>query len=1114
MLKTNQDLMGDQFSHGMRPYDYLIEFIADPTAAQFADPESQNWQARMTVLNTIRLGYGADEQYTCQFTMWDPDSVVSPGLSFINTSTFMAKPQNGEVVRVTVWDRWHPNGVIRFMGTIRSVHERKTENGVEWIAEAMSEVSRLRDPKITLTTNFLNDPIHPSPHFDPNGNMVLGQLKTVAQIIKLILEYKDAWNTSEFFTYSSIDWGSLETDVHCGAFVPSQMSFQNISKDQAILETLQRAGNYTFFFDPNTMKLRIVTLNLACSNCGPQWNISFVNTSNATVATGVNYAYDYHIEEDATEWSSRETYNVCRFTGAQIRFFSGTYPIPERFDESDPATQADNTTNPPTPAQPAIDWNVVNCKQQDNDTIAMQQERAYSLDRTFYRFTFPVDTTHDARKVKRYFVGMPLFPDWNIHEDYLPAVFEIVNVLPPAGATVTKVGNRQVVTIKGNPHTYQGDIELRSECIGDAAARNEHRMGHLTNLHQYQAWYATELCPACAGSGLVGAVYVGPDNEPVIDYKQIGQGDNIRVVPRVTNYIFDPAHFGAIDPATKQLYAPVGLVPYAGVNDYPLPWKNLCPYCRGVGLKPEYKIRNIQSLLVSARSNQTGQVQPPPEEVQVDPDVTATGPETWEQAQSRVVLNEGPYVQVETALSDLYLPLFQHRNKKFTTINNPANVPTNNAQGVNERVKKFAHPLQFTTLRKRWAGILNIPATDTRAMLAQPDWGCEVPYTTIMMGQTVPIQIDTTQGRVIFNDPVFISCRKHFNRFMIVNNNQVMLDKDGMLMTRATGRGYVTSGINKPTGYWRPARVWLMCHWFRENYYQNLDKTPAGTAIPAATVTSTTADGVVTSYTVRAAIVAGSYCIEAKKTNPVSNNTVGTEFETGNRTLTYSGSDDQAWLETTEADLYKLPVIPNVDLTPQTLETYKTTMSFDFPRARMLKYMNTSPGEVMLEAEGYDQTDYLASIVRPKVYAWRLRDDRVRLLNKCIRTLELTNKLQVNGTLRLVGIANDINDGATGSVGLGWVDYPDRGKVLVKRLSYQFKDGLVAELELSREEAHFGEIPLKWGDLQNDMMKDLGQMRRIFLANGFQANPGGVIQSQPGAADGTDGGPADLFDKG
>ncbi len=116
---------------------------------------------------------------------------------------------------------------------------------------------------------------------------------------------------------------------------------------------------------------------------------------------------------------------------------------------------------------------------------------------------------------------------------------------------------------------------------------------------------------------------------------------------------------------------------------------------------------------------------------------------------------------------------------------------------------------------------------------------------------------------------------------------------------------------------------------------------------------------------------------------PIVNQELGsTEFDTGNRTLTLSDSDDQAWLETTELDLFKLPVIDDVTLDPAGTETYKIGKGLDFPRARLVRYERTSPGEILYEAEGYDNADYLASIVRPKVFSWRLRDDRVRLLNR------------------------------------------------------------------------------------------------------------------------------------
>ncbi len=124
----------------------------------------------------------------------------------------------------------------------------------------------------------------------------------------------------------------------------------------------------------------------------------------------------------------------------------------------------------------------------------------------------------------------------------------------------------------------------------------------------------------------------------------------------------------------------------------------------------------------------------------------------------------------------------------------------------------------------------------------------------------------------------------------------------------------------------------------------------------------------------------------------------------------------------------------------------------------------------------------------------------------------MTNKLLVQGVLNVVGVVNDLKDNGTGAIGLGWVDYPDRGKALVKKICYNFQEGMTAELELTREEFHYGEVPLKYADMQNDIHKDLLKYKRLFASKTFTAGNDG--SSIPALNFHSDSGPADMFDRG
>jgi hypothetical protein len=103
--------------------------------------------------------------------------------------------------------------------------------------------------------------------------------------------------------------------------------------------------------------------------------------------------------------------------------------------------------------------------------------------------------------------------------------------------------------------------------------------------------------------------------------------------------------------------------------------------------------------------------------------------------------------------------------------------------------------------------------------------------------------------------------------------------------------------------------------------------------------------------------------------------------------------------------------------------------------------------------------------------------------------LESTNDILVSGSLSLV--SKSVHDT---SLGLGFVDYPDRGKAAVKRVTYRFDSGFVTVLELAREKARFGQLPPNEKELVQQVIKDVTDLKRqsVLLAqinaNGLNTN--------------------------
>lgn len=1045
-------------AHGIKPYNLKLEVASEPSANYAQSFPNLNWIERPAKVDSLIVSYGSSPDQVLTFTTWDPQSVDAEHM--ISPVTTLKVPQNGDFVLLTVTDSTTDNnGRVLFRGQVRSVNEQVTDAGIVYHVEALSEVTRLNDSNCTFEANPYNDPINPTPHFDNENNVYVNRLKTVVEIAQDIMNFSDTWQTNEFFQYTDIDWNGLDTDPRLGMYIPPGISIDG-KKGDALETLLSTAGNFTFLYVPQRTGrgvLRVVELNLQCNACGDIWNINWAPTTAAAQILIANYAFNHVVVEDATEWNTRDTANVIRISSKPIRFYSGNWFIPEILDGD----------------------NLINCGAIDQDTIQAQQKRAVGLDFANYRFTAPTDLTNDVRQKKWYPVGLPLFPDWDIHSDYLPAWLEIQDAQIPAGTTVNNGNNQQMTDA-----LYRGLVEFKTYTIGDEVARGGGvHLKYINNLRVYQAFHVEKACPACTpsnwppnapGPGLVDRVYSGANNEPVLLWEAVSPTGRRTVQPTdtlnagerliftVTNYIMNPANFGDGSPP------PAGLVPWTGLNnpsDYPLPWQHLCPYCRGTGWKPEYKLRMIEGVLYEGRNNQVHNLNGVTE-VPIDADFTQTQPESWDQTQSRYSMHQGPFVQIETSYLRPYMPQFQYRNKKFSDIAALSN---------DQQTNLFANPLSFVALTKRLPLMMGVAPTSPAAQIvpSTDDWKCRVPFTTIVMGAT-DARMDMEIGRVLFDEPQFVACVKAFSDYVQIKVGQFLIT-NGQLTPTTLGRGQITASRSfAPTGFWRHARAWMTFYYTRPLYYNYLFTDAKGNQIDTTTFTAEDPEGNETTYLARAAIHNGRLVIEVKKQWPGATEAGGTAFQTGNRVLQQAISDDNAWIETTVDDLFTMPIPPQVDVSPADLESFKATVTppLNYVRARILKFEPTTPGEKQAEMEGYITADYAASIMRPKLFSWRLRDDRPRLLGRAVRALEWANNIVVQGSLILVGMSHEM------SRGLGFVNKPNKGLAAVKRVVYTFSEGLVAELDVRREEARMGEPRLTDQERMHAVEKNVLAQRR------------------------------------
>ena len=1151
-LQTPDQVAATPNGHGIKPFGYKVEFAANPTPGAFADPRAATWKQRLISLQDVTIAYGMEEQYA-QFSTYDPTAIDQT--NFDNPQDWLKEPKNGECVRITI-DDGAGNKRLLFKGTIRSVHEVKQNSGVVWNARAVSEISRLDEVHFTALFNRLNDPLMPQPMFDGTGR-VYSKKFTVREIIDQILQFKDPWGTVEYFKYDAdpalhcIDWGDpsdpegLGNSPRCGGFIPSQLAFENEPKGSAILQTLARAGaGYTFLYDPATDRIRIVELSRDYSKCGAQWKIDFPSTNADDVEHENAYASQYTLKSDKTEWTSIKSANVFRVLTGPIRFYSGHHIIPEMIASDDSKTFP-------------------------GDTSTDQNKRSYSPDLAHYRFQMPTEIgIHDSRPYKHYYVGAPMFPDWNIFEDWWPAMFEVGDVLTPQDwrASDWTTDNENQKTGTPAPASYYGKVEFQPFCIGDQVARGEVHMGFQDNLRAFQAWNAPDVCPACAGSGLVGSIYSSNDNEPNITLVLKGPEGKQRLMPEVTNYRMKPSYFGMIpklpfvlpDGTSVAATNPFGLVPFSVNPDdpspslfssdpvvaltggYPLPWKNTCPFCRGVGQWPINKIRNINPELFGGhnllrpQNNSNASA-----EVPMDPDTAQVGPETWEAANNRIAMQEGPFLQMEVPVSTskYVLPIWEKRDlpyshksgdsKDVETLDSlPWKIPETILGQVYQRPHgrmDFPHPLQLKHTFKQiplvsglcvketsgtWGNMTTDEITAVKSIVPST-WICQVPTTTVQMGPAVNYTPDWRMGRILFNQPVFIPCHKDYAAIQTAKNGQGKLTTNGLLSTNSPARGYRTvDDRGLPTGFWRPPRIWLTYTYSRERYFSDVAAKPDGTAIPVVSFTHTGPDAVAHSYQARAIVADGCYGIEVRKMDPDST-PLNQEITFGNRVIQGVYVDNMTQVEVSEKDFWAMPVPPKPlsdwDVAPKlpdipaaggqpaipgapdpTQDPYmiykRDTVHCQYVQGRILKWDRTTPGEALVEASGWSDADHFGSLARPKVYTWNLRDDRPRLMDMAVRRLESANDIQVHGSLELTGPTNTL------TTGLGYVDYPSKAKAAVVRISYNFNEGLVTELELEREETRVGELPPTERERQNQVARDVVELRRtVDLQREFQA---------------------------
>lgn len=1038
----------DNIDNSIVPFGYRIEI---PNSMLGHKPD-------LVKLSSVSMGYSPSEQQAT-FTVWDLDSADST-TKFVGITPYTPKTGDEVVIYAT---EWYDTEQAIFRGFINEVSSKLSPEGKVYTCTASSAVNRLNDNSITVVYNLHDQPNRPSPFFDPETGEILNNLRpgTVYEIIKQIMAYPSAWGIDEYFKFDDIEWSGLDKSLTCGKFVPEDMAFVDRPKGDAIRDVLASAGNYKLYYDPDTEKLYVIELNLACNKCGPKWPIIFPDEATTSGDGWTAYSQNLHIKEDNTQWSIAGSANIVRLTSAPIRFYTGDYLVPE---------MADGTPGP-------VDMG-------PNDTVELQKARARNWDGNYYRFV-QENIFDDGRDPRTYPVGMPIFPDWNIFEDWLPDYVLIGDVVPsrvPEG-----------VDEKEYKKKYRGKVEYQPITRGQQVASGQKRLGMPTNLRQYQLWGIKIPCPSCNGSGAVQAIFSGGNNRPAIEFDWVGTGGKLPQI-KVTNYIFDPLLFG--DPSVT---GTGGLSPFAPTQDHPspVPWLHTCPRCRGVGWKPEYRIRNIDSHLSSNIYSNKSEEQTNGSELNVDAEFIQTEPETWEQAQNRLEGSMSAYIQFENVVT-IHVPEAgmvpndkdeddEDEGDEEVSMTKDSKL-TLAAKGKAKIIE--AHPLKG--MLKKLVSIAGISANSVLAYLVPPNRSTSrIYYTRIQhIPTSTPATVSNTLGQIIFQEPAFIPAKMAHSTVRMRKQGTFLLDEHGLLDDRD-----VLSGQNS-LGFWRPAKAWIQCFYVRNDFY-------AFPAHETVEFTYKSADGLRFNYVARAAIVDGRWSVEVTKVEPSKWVGVSVTPALGFGNNAYpqieSSTHEDMVVETTEKDMEKMFIPPKADMKDEDLVIHKTEKGCLFPRARIFLWSKPTEGEVLYELEGQGESRAEQGLYRARVKGFKLRDDRSKMLGLAARRLETLNDVRVQGTLVLRGMLQDnsnvvewdnpmwtvsedidlsrlIMDGGGSKNGLGWVNYPERGRAAVVRVTHNFDNGFTTTLELTRAEARFGEtVPddkITLQDILRDGKKD------------------------------------------
>jgi len=889
-----------------------------------------------------------------------------------------------------------------FRGYIVDVSVSNTPAGIEYNVKCNDMKGRLKDNYITETFNERQDNISEI-NFDADNRVLENKKYSIEDILKSIMRKSpimDSIGVSTYFSYDDIKWdivADIKIKDQIKDFKPPQISFNATPLGNAIMQTIKTFGNYMLVYDPQEDQLVVTKTSINADQCGDQFNVTFATTDK----TDQNKEYTWEVNgiEDRTNVSMTEMANIVRIGGAPIRWYTGHYFVDPSGLPASGVAQFETTPDASGKIyMPGTNW----------------EGHPYSINKG-------ERSTIEENGNKYFIVGIPAYPAWDIRKGYKPYKAAVERVVK--NKQNDKVGDEKYESYKTTP---DWEYELVTENESNMIDRDASTKDFGTTFEMWYPWFGP--CKGCNGSGAVEDTAEARlwDDNP--DW--FGNSRNADGTPKSYTSDLEPFDYGT---RKDVKYPPINSNNTVTKNDnrevisvptnIPLPWKNMCPACRGTGMEPHFRIRKPQQKMVDSDATL----------VKVQ-DAVLNSPQqmTWDEYVNRVIYSYNITVQAEKKGTRY---LVKEKDDK---------------PGESEpRGSKILHPLWGTKFRNSIG--LDPSEEESQFLPANKKYhDAKGIWETTIDCHTTDYNIDTDRGLIIFNEPQVIGCERAIRMFNISDDGGLILnpiDKDKTkwipqeLEPAKDNLKTYTNRDRKRDAWWRQARIWFTCYFVRDKYNHSFDTPGAGETENPRTFT---VDGI--DYRVQSAIINNKPFYEIYKKYSESY-----ELDPSNRPIVKEFSSSQRWDVSVE-DYDKIPVP-----TASGYDQYTSEAGYIFPQGMLHVHEQLNLQEVGGDSAGWQSED-IGTLTSKKI-AWDHLDERFDLIEKGVEYLESSNNVSINGSVVVRGANYDGVSCPSISNGFGWVTLPrvPDTKSCIKKVTHKFGGSYTLELELTTEEFRLGE---------------------------------------------------------